>query len=63
VWKCVRGTVRTVRLRGTVRWVSEAGKIRIEDDDFATNLKTLDQDLSTKAIGRLEELKAASRQS
>ena len=45
------------------RWVSEAGKIRIEDDNFAADLETLDQALSTKAIERLEELKAASRQS
>ena len=45
------------------RWVSEAGKIRIEDDDFAADLETLDQALSTKAIERLEELKATSPQS
>ncbi len=45
------------------RWVSEAGKIRIEDDDFAADVETLDQALSTKAIERIEELKAASPQS
>jgi hypothetical protein len=43
------------------RWVSEAGKTRIEDVDFAADLETLDQALSTKAIERLKELKAASR--
>jgi hypothetical protein len=45
------------------RWVSEGGKIRIEDDDFATDLETLDQALSMKAIERLEEPKAANPQS
>jgi len=36
------------------RWVSEAGRIRLEDDDFAADLESLDRSLSTKAI---EELK------
>ena len=45
------------------RWVSEAGKIRIEDDGFAADLESLDQALSTKAIERLEELRAAEQES
>ena len=45
------------------RWVSEAGRIRIEDDDFAADLEALDRALSTKAIERLDERRAANEQS
>jgi REP element-mobilizing transposase RayT len=45
------------------RWVSEAGRIRLEDADFAAELESLDRALSTKAIERLEELKASEQQS
>lgn len=44
--------------------VGEAGKIRrIEDDESAADLETLDPALSTKSIERFEELKAARRRS
>jgi hypothetical protein len=39
------------------------GKIRIEDDDFAADLESLDQALSTKVIERLEELRTADQES
>ena len=43
------------------RWVHEAGKFRLEDDDFAAELNALDQALSTMAIERLEELRTAEQ--
>ena len=39
------------------------GKFRIEDSDFAADLESLDQTLSTKAIERLEELRTAEQES
>jgi hypothetical protein len=45
------------------RWVSEAGKTRIEDDEFAADLDSLDRSLSTKAIECLEQLRTAEKQS
>ena len=45
------------------RWVSEAGRIRNEDKDFAAKLESLDQAMSTKAIERLEEIRAAEQES
>jgi hypothetical protein len=45
------------------RWVGEAARIRIEDEEFAADLDTLDRGLSGKTIERLEEPRAAERQS
>ncbi len=45
------------------RRVSETGMLRIEDDDFAAELESLDQTLSTKALERLEDPRTAERQS
>jgi hypothetical protein len=45
------------------RWVSEAGRIRNEDKDFAAELESLDQAMSKKAIERLEEIRAAEQES
>ena len=45
------------------RWVSEAGRIRNEDNEFAKDLDALDQAMSKVAIERLAEIRAAERKS
>jgi len=45
------------------RWVSEAGRIRNDDKDFAAKLESLDQAMSTKAIERLGEIRVAEQES
>jgi len=45
------------------RWVNEAGKIRLEDDDFAAELNALDEALSEKVMGSLKETSGAGQQS
>jgi len=45
------------------RWVGEASQLRNDDKDFVTDLESLDQAMSTKAIERIEEIRVAEQES
>jgi hypothetical protein len=65
-WNQRAGDVARVMRKHSVvvsRWVSEAGRIRNEDNDFAKDLDALDQAMSTLAIERLAEIRAVERES
>jgi len=65
-WNQRAGQMAAVRKKHPVvvsRWVSEAGRIRIKDGEFAADLDSLDQALSNKAIDRVEEIRPTKAQS
>ena len=49
--------------QGSGGWIREAGRIRIEDNAFGADLEAVDRAVSTKAVERLEELRAVDEES
>ena len=65
-WGQRAGDLATVLRKHPVvvsRWVSEASRIRSEDQAFADELDALDETMAKKAILRLEEFGASEEES